>query len=471
MTNEIKKGATVEAEVHGVAFGGRGIARMAGMVMFIEGALPGDTVRAVVTKRKPQFAEANMVEVVKASPYRRPYPCPVFGVCGGCKWQHYDYSQQLIAKQQHVEDAFRPLAKRFPIEMRPILPSPDEWFYRNKMEFSFGTREETGQIILGFHRAGDWRRILPAAEVCQIQPPGMNEVMSWFTARINEEAAREGGHFVSYNQVRHQGFLRHLVVRHSRTTGQFLLAALTASGKWGGVERFAAELRERFPACAGFIWGTTDALNDVARMEKLMYQSGDCVIEEQLGERRFRISTFSFFQTNTPGAKVLYDAVKEFAELTGRESVLDAYCGTGTLGIYLADQAARVVGIEIVKDAVWDARYNAKLNQAENCTFLVGEMRDVLPTVPQTLGGRFDRVIVDPPRGGMDKKSLRLLIDQRAPLLVYVSCNPATLGRDAQVLAESGYVPEVVQPVDMFPQTYHVESVIRFRLNPDAGAR
>jgi 23S rRNA (uracil1939-C5)-methyltransferase len=182
------------------------------------------------------------------------------------------------------------------------------------------------------------------------------------------------------------------------------------------------------------------------------------------------VSTFSFFQTNTAGAELLYDVVRDFCELTGRETVLDAYCGTGTIGIYVASQAERVVGIELVRDAVWDARYNARENGADNCTFFAGDMREVMPSIPKTMGVRFDRVIVDPPRGGMEKRALRQLIDLKAPLMVYVSCNPATLARDLVQLAEAGYNVEAVQPVDMFPHTWHVESVLKLRLGEKPNA-
>lgn len=476
MITEIKKGSTVELNIDNVAFGGRGIAREAGMVVFVEGAIPGDRVLARVTRRKPQYAEADTVEVLQPSPMRQQAPCPVFGACGGCKWQHFAYEGQLAAKQEHVADALRHIGKVHNFEMRPIIASPGTWNYRNKMEFSFGEDETTGRIIAGFHRAGDFRRIVPTGRVCLIQPPGFTDLLAWIEDRLNEEARREGQHFRSYIQKAHSGFLRHLVLRYSHTTGQFLVAILSASGKWKGVEQFAADMMRQFPQCNGFQWGTTDSLSDVARMEHKKFEIGPNTIEERLGDFTFRISTFSFFQTNTAGATLLYDVAREFAELTGRETVLDAYCGTGTIGIYLSRQAAQVIGIELVRDAVWDARHNAKTNNAENCTFLAGEMRDVLPNVPAMFGKHFDRVIVDPPRGGMDKKSLRLLIGLRAPVLVYVSCNPATLARDAQQLVESGYIPEVVQPVDMFPHTYHVESVIRFRLRepgntPDAQPR
>jgi 23S rRNA (uracil1939-C5)-methyltransferase len=467
MQTEIKKGSLVELTVDNVAFGGRGIARDGGMVVFVEGAVPGDRVRARITRRKPQFAEADTVEILEPSPQRVLSRCEVFGQCGGCKWQHYDYAGQLEAKQAHVADALRHIGKIHSFEMRPIISSPGAWNYRNKMEFSFGEDEATARIITGFHRSGDYKRIIHAGPHCLIQPPGLNEVLTWIEDRLNNDRAVEGPGFRVYRQTQHSGFLRHLVVRYSHTTGDILLAVLTASGKWAGVEAFARDLIAKFPQVKGFQWGTTDSLSDVARMEKQKFQLGSTTIEEQLGEFRFRISTFSFFQTNTRGAELLYDVVRDFAELTGRETVLDAYCGTGTIGIYMSRQAERVVGIELVADAVWDARHNAKINHAENCTFLAGEMRDILPQVPALFGNHFDRVVVDPPRGGMDKKSLRLLLGIRAPLLVYVSCNPATLARDAATLVESGYIPEVVQPVDMFPHTYHVESVIKFRL---AGA-
>lgn len=467
---EMKKGSLVELTIDNVAFGGRGIARSGGMVVFVDGAVPGDRVRAKITRRKPQFAEANTMEVLEASPQRIDARCDVFGDCGGCKWQHFDYAGQLEAKQSHVADALRHIGKLHTFEMRPIIASPSAWEYRNKMEFGFGTDDATDRIITGFRRAGDYRHVVHAGPVCQIQPPGMAEILVWIEDRLNADKPNEGESFRSYKQANHTGFLRHLVVRYSHTNNEFLIAFLTASGKWSGAEAFGRDLLAAFPQVRGFQWGTTDALNDVARMEKQKLQLGQTTIEEQLGDFRFRISTFSFFQTNTLGAKLLYDVVRDFAELTGRETVLDAYCGTGTIGIYLSRQAGRVIGIELVRDAVWDARHNAKVNNAENCTFLAGEMRDVLPQVPALFGSNFDRVIVDPPRGGMDKKSLRMLLGIRAPLLVYVSCNPATLARDAAVLAESGYIPEVVQPVDMFPHTYHVESVIKFRLAEKPGA-
>ena len=431
------------------------------MAVFIERTLPGDLVRARVVKRKQQYAEARVMEMLEPSPMRQAAPCPAFGACGGCKWQDYPYEEQLRVKQSHVAEALRHIARQRELTIREILPSPEPWNYRNKMEFSFGALAQGG-FTVGLHRAGSFQQIVGIDE-CHIQAAALNEALPWFREELNREAAREGDNFRPYDPRDHSGFLRHLIFRHSHTTGDFLVALLTAGGAWDGVGDFALRLMERFPACRGFLWGINDGVGDVARLERTVFQTGGDFIEERLGDKVFRVSTFSFFQTNTLAAHVLYDVVKDFAELTGAESVLDAYCGTGTIGVYLADAAARVVGIELVTEAVWDARHNAQANGADNCTFLAGDMRQILQQLPQLVGGRFDRVIVDPPRGGMDKHALKLLIGIGAPLMVYVSCNPATLARDVTVLAEAGYEVEDVQPVDMFPHTFHVESVLKLR--------
>lgn len=467
-TPEIKKGQHVDLTIDNLAFGGRGIAREAGMVIFVDGALPGDRVRALITRKKPNYAEGKATEILTPSPQRQQAPCSIFGVCGGCTLQNFNYAEQIRYKQQHVEEALRHIGKQQQFQLHPIIASPSPYNYRNKMEFSFGCGPG-GKIEIGFHVAGNFRRIIDVQE-CLIQPGPFNAVLAWFRTRLNEAARTEGAHFTPYDAFRHTGFLRHLVLRYSQATGNFLVAIITASGSWKGYPALASDFIAAFPACRGLMWGTNDGLSDVARIEREQHRIGEGTIEERLGDKRYRISTFSFFQTNTDGARLLYDVITNYAELTGKETVLDAYCGTGSIGIYLADRAARVIGIELINEAVWDARYNAKLNGAENCTFLAGEMRDVLTTLPQTMNIRFDRVIVDPPRGGMDKKSLRLLINLDAPLLVYVSCNPATLARDAQTLSEAGYVIEDVQPVDMFPHTWHVESVLKFRKSSNAPA-
>lgn len=479
----IRKNALAELTVDSVAFGGAGVARSDGLVVFVERALPGDRVMARITRRKPQYAEARVEELLAPGPDRVTPPCEVFGACGGCKWQHFAYAAQTAVKQGHVAEALGHIGgigrpdDSSGYEMLPIVPSPDQWNYRNKMEFSFGWTDLPApvegadwsqpltprRIAIGFHRSGDFRRIVDVPE-CHIQPHVLNRVLRFAREVLNEHALEEGPGFAPYDNRRHDGFLRHLVLRHSATTGRFLCVLLTAGGPWKGARRFADELMERFPQCAGFTWGINDSLSDVARMDRAALSVGEGTLIETLGTKTFRVSPFSFFQTNTRGAAALYDVVAGFAALTGTERVLDAYCGTGTIGLYLADRAREVVGVELSEDAVRDARHNAEVNGATNCVFHAGDMKMVL----QVLRGEpFDLVIVDPPRGGMDNKALKLILALQAPVIVYVSCNPTTLARDAREMSEAGYDAVTARPVDMFPHTFHVESVIKFRRRPE----
>jgi 23S rRNA (uracil1939-C5)-methyltransferase len=469
--DNLRRGAMVETRIEGLALGGRGIARVGGgMVLFVAHALPGDVVRARVTRRKPQYAEAEAIEILEPSPARRTPPCPLFGQCGGCKWQDLPYAEQLVWKERHVAEALRHIGRQQHLRIRPIIPSPSEWHYRNKMEYSFGA-EADGSLSIGLHRSGDWRRVLDVPE-CLIAPPVFSEITGWARDELNRQRAGDPS-LVPYDPVSHRGLLRHLVLRHSTHSGAVLCALLTNAPPWDAAEAFGRGLLERFPQCRGFLYGTTTALNDVARPEKVVFQLGEGAVEERVGQRTYRLSTFSFFQTNTAGAAVLYDVVRMFADLSGAERLLDAYCGTGTIGLHLSDQCASVTGIESVPEAVRDAQENAHANGARNCTFYCGDMGAVLGRLVAEHGAQtpfFDRVVVDPPRGGMDKKALRLLIGLRAPLVVYVSCNPATLARDASAFTEAGYEVAEVQPVDMFPQTFHVESVVRFRRTQNASA-
>lgn len=455
------KGQSIELEVEGLAVGGRGVGRVDDFVVFVEGALPQERVRAIVTRVKSSYGEARLEEVLRPSPERIEAPCPLFGRCGGCKIQHLTYEEQLRQKAALVAQVFEHLAGLAVTEVRPILPSPRIWRYRNKMELAFGNTA-SGELAIGFHQPGDFRHVLDVPE-CLLQPESFDAIVDWLRRELESMRRAAPDRLVPYDPVRHTGFFRHLVLRHSHATDEVLVAILTHEGSWPELEPMARRFMEAFPNCRGLTWGIHRGVSDVARMEEKRFELGRGWIEERLGERVYRISTFSFFQTNSLGAELLYEVVRDFAELTGRERVLDAYCGTGSIGIFLADRAAQVVGIELVREAVWDARHNARFNGLNHCTFLAGEMRDVLATLSSTVGAHFDRIVVDPPRGGMDKRSLKQLLALGAPLLIYVSCNPTTLARDAVVLAEAGYQAEVAQPVDLFPHTAHIECVVRFR--------
>ncbi len=462
-----RKHSEIELRIDSLAFGGKGLGRLNGeFVVFVAGTIPGDLVRARVIKRKPQYAEAKILEILEPSPDRRAPRCPLFGQCGGCRIQNLGYDLQCAWKQRQVADALRiPATKQTdPFTVEQIIPSPSEWRYRNKMELSFGMGAEgESPISIGLHRAGFWSVVLNC-EDCYIAPEVFARTADFFRKEFSAMYAADP-RICAYDQKTHVGLLRSLVLRHSLSAGKFLTALITNDAPW--FAQTARDLGRRFmsafPDCRGFLWGTTAALSDISVPEKICLELGENIIEETLGARTYRVSPFSFFQTNSAGAALLYDKVREFAALDEKPGLvlLDAYCGTGTIGVHCADKAARVVGIELVESAVTDARHNAERNGFTNCDFYAGDMRRVLARL-QAEGGlpRFDRVIVDPPRGGMEAKALKLLLDLGAPLIVYVSCNPATLARDTEQMIESGYAIRKVQPIDMFPHTFHVETVV-----------
>jgi 23S rRNA (uracil1939-C5)-methyltransferase len=446
-------------EIESLAYGGAGVAKPEGFVVFVPGALPGDRVRARIVKKKKNHAEARLEAVESPSPDRIEAPCPLFGACGGCTWQHLPYDRQLEWKQRQVEETLEHLGglSELPAQ-RPILASPEVWNYRNKMEYSFGQGQQ-GEVILGFHEPGRYDRIFEVPK-CLIHPEPFDALLKELTAY-----AREHG-LSAYEQRRHTGLLRHAVMRHSRKTGGVVLVLITGKGELPDPGALAARLRGECPALQGFVWGVNTGLADVATIERTAFTWGNLRLREELNGLEFDISPLSFFQTNPSGAEVLYRSVLGMAEIGPHDRVLDAYCGTGSIALHCARAASRVVGVEISLDAIRDARVNARTNGIRNATFIAAPMREGLKLAAEAGGGSFTRVIIDPPRGGMDKRSLAGLIDLRAPVFVYVSCNPSTLARDLQTLIEAGYRVDAVQAVDMFPHTYHIEAVVRLVLGP-----
>ncbi|HUT23738.1 MAG TPA: 23S rRNA (uracil(1939)-C(5))-methyltransferase RlmD [Sumerlaeia bacterium] len=469
--DRIQKGTAIELDVEDLAYGGRGIARVAGadpeaarFVVFVSHAVPGDRVRARIVKRKKNHAEAELEEVLSPSPSRVAPPCPLFGTCGGCSWQNLPYGEQLIHKQRQAESVLEHLSDARPDRVEPIVPSPKEWRYRNKMDFTFGT-DARREPILGFHRPGRFWEIIEAP-ACLLQPEPLDRLLGAMTRWVRAKG------LPAYNPRSHEGFLRHLVLRHSVATNEVVALLLTSEGELPEPETLAAALCEACPELKGLVWGLNTGLADVARQEKELWRWGEPWLCETLGDLRFRISPLSFFQTNTPAAERLYSVIRAMlGEDARRHRLLDAYCGTGSIGIFCAGAVREVVGIELLRDAVWDARDNAERNGVANCTFLAGEMREVLPLASDMPGGRFGRVVMDPPRGGMDKRALRGLLEIQAPVLIYVSCNPSTLARDLIVIREAGYRAAAMQAVDLFPQTYHIETVVRFEKERDGFAR
>jgi 23S rRNA (uracil1939-C5)-methyltransferase len=425
----------LELRVTSLAHGGRGVARRAdGYVVFVAGALPGDRVRAAVTKSKRNYAEARLVELLDPSPDRIADTCVHGGEpCPGAPWQGLPYEHQLRHKFEHVEDALRRIGGLDGFELEPIEPAAEQWRYRNKLEYSFGERD--GRLALGFHARGRWDEVVNA-EDCHLASAANN-------ARRNEvrEWARDAG-VPAYDRRTGTGVLRNLVVREGRRTGQIQTRLVTSPAE---IPRPPVDLHTVVEGPGGGTDGPTGAL-------------GPEYLTERLGDLEFRISHRAFFQTNTEMAERLYAAATRMADLKGTERLFDLYCGIGTLALTMAAGAGEVWGIEVVADAVADAAENALLNGIANAHFRAGDARKAIRPLLEE-AGRPDVVVVDPPRAGLSAKIVRRLIECEADRIVYVSCNPTTLAPNAAQLAEAGYRLRRVKPVDMFPQTPHIECV------------
>jgi 23S rRNA (uracil1939-C5)-methyltransferase len=444
----VKRDEELELQIDSLAYGGNGVARLNGFVVFVRRGLPGDRVRARVTKVKRGFAEALATEVLDPSPQRVEAPCAHYPACGGCRFQDLAYESQVAAKETQVRDALTRIARLADAPLEPILPAASPFFYRNKMEYSF-TQTPSGPA-LGFHKAGRWDEVLEI-EKCWLTTDVGNAIRN--TVR---DWAREEG-LVAYDQAEQTGYLRHLVVREGRNTGQTLVTLVTAPGE--KFERgYLVELLTRFPEVRSIHWAVNDQSSEVTNLPTTLLW-GDEAIEEELGGLRFRIRPNAFLQTNTEMAEKLYELAIDYAGLTGGETVYDLYCGIGTIGLSMASNALSVWGVEISEESVACALENADLNGIGNAAFFAGNVGQSIEEL-QERAGVPDVVVVDPPRAGLAGKALKRTGALGAQRIVYVSCNPTTLASDVKVLrAEYGYELTRARPVDMFPHTPHIETV------------
>jgi 23S rRNA (uracil1939-C5)-methyltransferase len=429
-----RRGERLDLEIESLAFGGRGVARTEGYVVFVAGALPGDRVRAEVTKSKRRFAEARAVELLRAGADRIPDSCVHDDEpCPGAPWQGMPYERQLSHKRDQVDEALRRIGELDGFELEAIEPAGEQWRYRNKLEYSFG--EGDGAPVLGFHARGRWDRIVGVEDCLLASERGnaaRNEVRDW--------AQRES--LPAYDRRAREGVLRNLVVREGRRSGQIQTRLVTSAAK---VPKPPVDLHTVIEGDSG----GTDGPTGVLGKERL---------REELCGLRLEMSHGAFFQTNTEMAERLYAVAAEYAGLSGRERVFDLYCGIGTIGLTMAGSAGEVWGLEIVPEAVADAERNAERNEIENVRFMVGTARTgVRPLLEEA--GKPDVVVLDPPRAGLSQKIVRRVIECGAKRIVYVSCNPTTLAPNAAQLVEAGYRLSRVRPVDMFPQTPHIECV------------
>jgi 23S rRNA (uracil1939-C5)-methyltransferase len=451
MPAPVKKGDELELAVDSLAYGGNGVARLDGFVVFVRRGLPGDRVRARVTKVKGNHAEAVLVDVLDHGARRVPAPCVHYPACGGCRFQDLDYEAQVEAKHAQVGDALTRLGRLSGFELEPMVPAESRFHYRNKLEYSF-TRSEDG-VALGFHRAGRWDEVLEL-ERCWLTTDlgnGVRDaVRDWARAR----------NLAAYDQRTGEGYLRHLVFREGRNTRQALVVLVTAPGKLHGEEALVDTLR-RFPEVRAVHHAVNDRPAEVTNLPTRILWGADAIEEEILG-LRYRVRPNAFLQTNTAMCERLYALAAEYAGLTGSETVYDLYCGIGTIGLTLARDALTVWGIEASEESVACALENAELNGVANAAFYAGDVgAAVAELVPRA--GEPDVVVVDPPRAGLSGKALRRVGALGAQRLVYVSCNPTTLAGNAkELVGELGYRLVRARPVDMFPHTPHIETVALF---------
>jgi len=448
----VKRGQQVTLQIEELTPKGDGLARVDGVEVVVRGTVPGDSVNAVVGRKRKGRVEARVVEVLQVRLPRREPPCSHFGTCGGCRWQNLSYSDQLQLKDEMVR---RSLASRdiFPGEFRPALGSPSSLYYRNKMEFSFGRGAE-GDLQIGLHVRERYNRVFDL-EACYLQSELSNRVVD----SVRRHAVASG--LPVYDLRTHEGLLRFLVVREAKQGGGGLMVNLVVSQyPHEGIDNLVHAVTGEVPEITTFVVSLHTGKAQVASGEggEFILTGGGHIVEE-CGGLQFQISPQSFFQTNTEQAGNLYLLIRELAGDMREMDVLDLYCGTGGIALHLARESRTVTGIEQTVKAVEDARLNAQRNSIENCTFIPGKAEDVLRESGKIEGKRFDLVVVDPPRAGIHKKVLWALGDLAPAQIIYVSCNAESLADDLAELMLAGYRVSVVQPVDLFPQTPHCEVV------------
>jgi 23S rRNA (uracil1939-C5)-methyltransferase len=460
-----QRGEVLELRIESLAFGGEGVARLGegGYVVFVADAVPGDRVRAVVHRRKRSYAHARTLELLEPSPQR----IPALAHHPGVPWQVLPYERQLEVKQDQVEEALRRIGRLDGFELQDIVPAVQRWRYRNKLEYSFGQGED-GQLVCGFHSSAGGRGV-EALEDCLLASERGNlareAVVRW--CRGEGLSAWDRGAFPEARERRTspaadgRARLRNLVVRESRHSGQLLLRIVTTAGELDGGSLARALSQELGAALCGVLWTRSRSLAETTAGGETELLAGEPQLHERLGELDLRISPEAFFQTNTEMAATLYEIAAEYAALEGWERVYDLYCGIGSIALTLAPRAGELWGIELIEPAVADAIAGAKRNEIANARFFAGDVRLALPELLER-AGRPDVIVVDPPRAGLSKKVVHRIIDAAPKRVVYVSCNPTTLAPNAAELGAAGLRLRRVRPVDMFPQTPHIECVALF---------
>lgn len=454
-----------QVEVFDIAEEGKGVSRIEECVVFIESSVPGDVAEIEVYRKKKNFAEARIKDLIQPSPDRVQPFCEHFGVCGGCKWQHLNYEAQLHYKQKSVQNALERIGKIDAKHIESILPSDKTRYYRNKLEYTFSNKKwltldemglgEQDMDALGFHVPGRFDKILEINH-CYLQADPSNAIRLGIG-----QFAKENG--ISFYDLRaHEGALRNLIIRTS-STGEVMAIVVFAYADSETIELVMEYVKNHFPEIVSLLYVVNQKKNDTIFDQEIhVYQGKDHIMEEMEG-LQFKVGPKSFYQTNSEQAYNLYKITREFADLKGDELVYDLYTGAGTIANFVAKSAKKVVGIEYVPSAIEDAKINSQINSIHNTEFFAGDMKDILTSEFVMLHGKPDVIITDPPRAGMHMDVVSRILEIEAPKVVYVSCNAATQARDLQILSEK-YEVSRIKPVDMFPHTQHVENVVLLNL-------
>ena len=470
----LKKGQEVELEIESAAFKGKGLAKVDGLAVFVPNTAPGDKVKARIIKKKKSYREAKLLEVLEEGEQRIEPKCRHAKECGGCNWQHVNYEHQLEFKQDQVRDHMHRIGGLTHLEVNPTIGCDDIFYYRNKMEYSVGhkrwlSREEINKdefvsdrcFAAGLHAPGRFDKILNIQE-CHLQAPVSYKILEFVRSYCRDHDIEP------YNTIDHEGFMRNVVVRNSHHTDDLMVNLVTFKDEEDTIQKLSDAILEAFPEITTLVVNINDTKSPTAvgRYEKVLYGPG--YITDYIGPYHFNIHANAFFQTNTQQAEKLYDVAKNYADIQKDDIVYDLYCGVGTLSLYLSQQAQKVVGVEVVDVAIENAIQNAKENKVENVDFVLGDMKDEFNRVMIANHGKPDCIITDPPRSGMHPDVVERLMELKVPKIVYVSCNSSTMARDLKELNKVYDILEV-QPVDMFPQTYHIETVANLRLRENVN--
>ncbi|VEF49141.1 23S rRNA (uracil-5-)-methyltransferase RumA [Bacillus freudenreichii] len=449
----IKKNDEIDVIFEDLTHDGKGVAKVDGYPLFVANALPGEKAKIKVTKMNKGYGFGRLIDIYEKSEFRIEPACPIYGECGGCQLQHISYEGQLQAKEKQVRDVLERIGKLENVKVHPVLGMENPWHYRNKAQVPIGEHE--GGLVGGFYKQRSHEIV--DMEACLIQQEVNDEVLQKVKAICSEFGLR------AYNEKTHKGTLRHIMVRTGKVTGEIMVVLITRTPDIPNRRKLVERIVDEVPGIKSVVQNVNTKRTNVIFGDQTNVLRGEEVIYDYIGDVKFAISARSFYQVNPEQTKVLYDKALEYAGLSGEETVIDAYCGIGTISLFLAQRAKKVYGVEIVPEAIEDAERNAELNDIDNVEFAVGEAEKVIPRWYEQ-GVQADVLVVDPPRKGCDETLLNTIIEMKPKKVVYVSCNPATLARDLRILEDGGYETVQVQPVDMFAHSVHIESVAELRL-------